>query len=210
MERLSLILAASLALAPAAARSEIDTTADAIRMLHRQASCMVYRSSEASGIVALAPGSRAERRLLRDLLTGCIGGAYFIDAHRQLQRGALIEKVLRLGDGNRLDGRRMRWVAPFPALDASEVAALDPQGRTALAALDLAICVHAAAPDKVKALLETVPTYAPEQKAFARLGPVLGPCLQDGARITFSLSQLRGSLAEAMYRATWAAGLRSM
>lgn len=210
MRRLSLILAALAGLVSSAAQAEIDTTADAIRMLHRHASCIVYRASKASEIVAVAPGSRAERKLLRDLQAGCIGGAYFVEAQKQLQRGAIIEQVLRLGENNRRDGRRMRWVAPFTALDASEVAALDQPGRLALGALDLAQCVYAAAPDKVRALLKTAPTYAPEQKAFGQLSPHLGPCLQHGAQITFSLPQLRGFLAEATYRAIYAAGGRSM
>lgn len=210
MKRLSLILAALAGLVSGAAHAELNTTADAIRMLHRKASCMVYRNSNASRIVALPPGSEAERKLLRDVQAGCIGGAYFVEMQKQLQRGAIIEEVLRLGDNNRRDGRRMRWVAPFSALDASQVAALDPQGRSALGGLDLAQCVYAAAPGKVSALLKTAPTYAPEQKAFAQLSPHLGPCLRDGARITFSLPQLRGFLAEAMYRAIYAAGGRSM
>jgi hypothetical protein len=210
MKRLSLILAALAGLISSAAHAEIDTTADAIRMLHKLASCIVYEAPKASNIVAVPPGSQAERKLLRDLQAGCIGGAYFVDAQKQLQRGAIIEEVLRLGDNNRRDGRRMRWVAPFSALDASQVAALDQQGRSALGALDLAQCVYAAAPDKVSALLKTVPTYAPEQKAFSRLSQDLGPCLRDGAQITFSLAQLRGFLAEAMYRAVYAAGGRSM
>jgi hypothetical protein len=210
MKRISLILACVTGLISTAAHAEIDTAADAIRMLHRQASCIVYRGSKASQIVAVPPGSQAERKLLRDLQAGCIGGAYFVDAERQLRRGAIIEEVLRLGDNNRSDGRRMRWVAPFAALGASEVAALDQQGRSAFAALDLAQCVYAAAPDKVRALLRTAPTYAPEQKAFGELSPLLGPCLQDGAQITISLPLLRGSLAEAMYRAVYAAGGRSM
>ena len=210
MKRLSLILAALAGLISGAAQAETDTMADAIRMLHRQASCIVYLNSNASRIVAVPPGSEAERKLLRDLQAGCIGGAYFVVAQTQLQRGAIIEEVLRLGDNNRRDGRRMRWVAPFSALSASEVEALDQQGRSALGALDLAQCVYAAAPDKVSALLKTAPTYGPEQKAFAQLSPHLGPCLQDGAQITFSLPQLRGFLAEAMYRAIYAAGGRSM
>jgi hypothetical protein len=210
MKRLKLILVALAGLISSATHAEIDTTADAIRMLHRQASCIVYRASKASTIVAVPPGSEAERKLLRDLQAGCIGGAYWVDAQKQLQRGAIIEEVLRLGDNNRSNGRRMRWVAPFTALGASEVAALDQQGRSALGALDLAQCVYAAAPDTVRALLKTAPTYAPEQKAFRQLSPVLGPCLQDGAQITISLPELRGFLAEAMYRAIYAAGGRSM
>ena len=210
MKRISLILAGLSGLIASAAQAEIDTTADAIRKMHQQASCIVYGNSKASRIVAVPPGSRAERGLLRDLQAGCIGGAYFVDAERQLRRGAIIEEVLRLGDNNRSDGRRMRWVAPFAALGESELAALDQQGRSALGALDLAQCVYAAAPDKVRALLKTAPTYAPEQKAFRELSPFLGPCLQDGARITISLPLLRGSLAEAMYRAIYAAGGRSM
>jgi hypothetical protein len=210
MKRRSLILAALAGLASSPAHAEIDTTADAIKMLHRQASCIVYSASKASEIVALPPGSRAERNLLRDLKAGCIGGAYFVEAQKPLLRGAMIEVILRLGDNNRRDGRRLRWAAPFSALDSSEVAALDEQGRTVLAALDFAQCVYVAAPDKVSALLQTAPTYGPEQKAFTTLSPDLGPCLQDGAQITFSLAQLRGFLAEAMYRAIYAAGRRSM
>lgn len=210
MKRLSLMLVALAGLISGAAHAEIDTTADAIRMLHQQASCIVYRASKASRIVAVPPGSQAERELLRDLQPGCIGGAYSVDADRQLHRGAIIEEVLRLGDNNRSHGRRMRWVAPFAALGASEVAALDQEGRLALGALDLAQCVYAAAPDKVRALIKTAPTYEHEQKAFRQLSPYLGPCLQDGAQITFSLPQLRGFLAEAMYRAIYAAGSRSM
>jgi len=210
VRRLSLIVAALAGLAPGAAHAEIDTTADAIRMLHAKGACIVYGASKATQIVAVPPGSQAERKLLRDLQSGCIGGAYFVEAQKQLLRGAIIEVVLRLGDNARPNGRTIRWVAPFAPLDASEIAALDEQGRSALGGLDFAQCVYAAAPDKVKALLKTAPTYAPEQKAFGQLSPDLGPCLQHGAKITFSLAQLRGFLAEAMYRATYAAGRRSM
>jgi hypothetical protein len=210
MKRPSLILAALAGLLSSAAHAEIDTTDDAIWMLHSQAACIVLLSAKASSIVAVPPGSRAEHTLLRDLQAGCIGGPYFIVARNQLLRGAIVEQVLRLGDNNRRDGRRMRWVAPFTALGAADVAALDEQGRTALGALDFAQCVYAAAPDKVRALIKTSPAYPPEQKAFRALSTVLGPCLQDGAKITISTPQLRGFLAEAMYRAIYAAGGRSM
>lgn len=204
------MLAGLFGLVSGSAHAGLDTRADAIRFLHRKASCIVYRTSEAASIFAVPPGSQAERRLLRDLQAGCIGGAYFVEADRQLQRGAIIELILRLGDNDRSYGRRIRWAAPFPALGAAEVAALDAQGRMALGTLDLAQCVYAAAPDKVRALLKTSPTYAPEQKAFSALSPFLGPCLQEGVQITFSLPLLRGALAEAMYRAVYASGGRSM
>jgi hypothetical protein len=80
MKQLKLILVALAGLISSAAHAEIDTTADAVRMLHRQASCIVYRASKASKIVAVPPGSEAERKLLRDLQAGCIGGAYFVVA----------------------------------------------------------------------------------------------------------------------------------
>lgn len=209
MRRLLPIIAAFGGLAATGARAEIDTTADAIRALHGQAECIVYRNSDASGIVGVAPGSQAERTLLRRLLPGCIGGAYHLDAQGQLLRGAIVERVLRLDDNNRGDGRRMRWVPPFTGLSEADVAALDERGRAALRALDFAQCVQAAGPDAVQALLDTRPTYSPEGDAFQQLAPLLGPCLPAGVEITISRPQLRGFLAEAAYRAAYAAHRRA-
>jgi len=206
MRRLLLIVAAFGGLVSTGARAETDTLDDAIRALHSRAYCIVYRSSSASGILAVPPGSQAERTLLRQLVPGCMGGAYHLDVQGQLLRGAIVEEVLRVGDNNRTDGRRMRWVAPFTGLNAADVAALDEQGRLALGALDFAQCIQAAAPDAVQALLATRPTYSPEQDAFRQLSPFLGPCLQEGVRITISRPQLRGFLAEAAYRAAYSAG----
>lgn len=210
MNRLVLILAIFGGVISSDARAEIDTPADAIRVLHQRAYCIVYQSSSASKILSVPPGSRAERALLRKLEAGCIGGAYHLNAHTQLIRGAIVEAILRLGDDNPSQGRRIRWVAPFAALSTAEVAALDQDGRVALSALDFAQCVYAAAPDRVRALLKTAPTYSPEQKAFKQLSEVFGPCLQQGVQITVSMPQLRGFLAEAAYRSIYAAGGRSM
>lgn len=205
MRALLLLIFVCGGLLSAAARAQTDTPDDAIRAMHGRAACIVYRSASASDILGVAPGSEAERRLLRGLSSGCIGGAYFLDLGPMLMRGAIAEEVLRVGDNNRSNGRRMRWVPPFTGLSQAEIAALEERGRAALRALDFAQCIQAAAPDAVQALLATAPTYSPERDAFQALASFLGPCLPAGAQIAISRPQLRGLLAEAAYRATYAA-----
>ena len=199
------------ALAPASTRAQVDTPIDAIRRLHGMAACVVYQNSSSSGILAVAPGSEAERALLSWIVPGCVMNIHGMgfDYQPQMLRGAIAEEVLRLGDNNRSDGRRMRWVAPFSGLTEADIGALDERGRAALQALDLAQCIEAAAPDAVAALLNTRPTDAPEERAFQALSPHLGPCLPAGAQITISRPLLRGVLAEAAYRAAYAASRRA-
>ncbi len=211
VSRLLLFVAAIGGVVSAPLRAQVDTQADAIRAMHRVAACLVFNESSISGILAVPPGSAAERALLRLATPYCTGNVIGISLvyRSQMLRGTIAEEVLRLGDNNRTNGRRMRWVAPFTALSAADVAALDERGRLALGALDLAQCVQAAAPNEVQALLNTRPTDPPEGDAFRQLSPFFGPCLEAGAQVTISRPQLRGFLAEAAYRAAFAAGTRS-
>lgn len=191
------------------AQAQVDTRIDAIREMHDVAHCVVYNDSSASSILGVAPGSTAEYALLRRLASRrCAGAVYDLTYSPQLLRGAIAEEVLRLGDNNRSDGRRMRWAAPFPTLTEADIAGLDERGRASLQALDFAQCIHAAAPASVQMLLNTFPTEAPEERAFQELAPHFGPCLQAGARMTIAKPQLRGFLAEASYRAAYVSAQR--
>lgn len=204
------VIAALGGLISVAAPAQVDTRIDAIREMHHVAHCVVYNDSSASSILGVAPGSAAEHALLRRFGSRrCAGAVYDLTYSPQLLRGAIAEEVLRLGDNNRSDGRRMRWAAPFPSLTEADIAALDERGRASLQALDFAQCIHAAAPVAVQTLLNTFPTEAPEDRAFQELAPHFGPCLQTGARMTIAKPQLRGFLAEASYRAAYASAQQS-
>jgi len=125
-------------------------------------------------------------------------GLPYLDYDRQLLRGIIAEAVL---DQSRKTKRAVDpTVAPFGKLSLDEINALDAKGQGSLSGLDFAQCVVATAPDGVKALLNTNPTWDEQDKAIQQLGPYLGPCLPKGAQMSFSKLVLRGLLAEAAYR----------
>lgn len=205
MTRTLLLIVALAGLIPARASAQADTEQEAIRAMHRYGACVVAQSAAASGILGLPPGSQAERALRRQIMTPrCLSGhgqVYSLDDQPDLLRGAIAEAVLQHGNG-----RRVPWVAPFTIASAADVAALEERGRSALRALDFAQCIVAASPAAVETLLDTLPTTAPEDRAFRQLTPHLGPCLPAGARMSIVKPQLRGFLAEAAYRRAYAAG----
>ena len=127
MKRLPLIVVALGGLTSTPARAELDSPDESIRAVHRYAACVVYLDSSAGDVLGVPPGSQAERTLLRRIQTPrCITGggfAYSLDFQPHLLRGAIAEEVLRLGDGNRSNGKRIRWAVPFARLTEADIAA---------------------------------------------------------------------------------------
>jgi hypothetical protein len=204
-----LFVAALATLLPGPARAALDTQEDAILAMYDFGRCVALYDSVASSVLGLPPGSQMERELLRKISNPrCLNGqgfVYTLDYEPQLLRGAIAEELLGREDGERVNGRTIRWVAPFTGLTEADIAALDERGRSSLNALDFAQCLLADAPEAVEAVLVTRPTKSPEERAFLALIPFLGPCLPEGAQMSISKPQLRSFLAEAYYRREYAA-----
>jgi len=179
--------------------------------LHDYGDCLVndYPSS-ARRLLSYAPGSRGERNLLASFgnTPRCLEGEGAVEQlyfQREMLRGIVAEAILRADAEPAPPGERVQRSAPFSRLSDSDIAALDEKGRLSLLGLTLAQCIDAAAPDAVAALFKTDPLSPDEDRAFRQIGPQLSPCLKEGAEMKIGKPQLRGFLAEARYRAAYAA-----
>jgi hypothetical protein len=180
------------------------TSEESIRGMYDYGACVVeLEPAQSRRVLTVPPGSTDERALLRKISTDrCVSGhgqVYHIDYEPQMLRGVIAEVVLDL------DKDKGRLAAPFTGQTAEAIAALDERGRSALGALDFAACIVGRAPDPVTAVLRTKPASSKEAEALKLLRPHLSPCLRAGARLTIAKPQLRGFLAEAAYRASYAA-----
>lgn len=203
MSRILLVLAL-FASASAHASAPGFTTDDSIRRMYTYGWCVVkVDPSRSRRVLTVPPGSAEERDLLRKISTDeCLSGqgqVFYIDFEPQMLRGVIAEVVLDA------DGPEGKLAPPFTGLTPETIAALDEEGRSALVALDFAGCVVGAAPADVAAVLKTRPASSKEARAFRELGPHFSPCLAQGAQMTLAKPQLRGFLAEAAYRAAYAA-----
>ncbi|MGA9583626.1 MAG: hypothetical protein WBR13_16830 [Allosphingosinicella sp.] len=205
MNRMLLVLALS-ASASAQASAPGFTSDDSIRRMYTYGWCVVQVDpSRSRRVLTVPPGSAEERALLGRISTDrCLSGqgqVFYIDFEPQMLRGVIAEVVLDA------DGPKGKLAPPFTGLTPETIASLDESGRSALLALDFASCIVEAAPDAVSAVLKTRPASSKEARAFQQLGPHLSPCLAQGAQMTLAKPQLRGFLAEAAYRAAYAAPL---
>jgi hypothetical protein len=180
------------------------TDKDSIRRMYSYGWCVVkVDPAQSRRVLTVPPGSAEERVLLRKISTDrCLSGqgqVFYIDFEPQMLRGVIAEVVLDA------DGPKGKLAAPFTGLTPATIESLDERGRVALRALDFAACVVGEASDPVTELLKTRPASSKEAQAFQQLGPYLSPCLPQGAQMTLAKPQLRGFLAEAAYRAAYAA-----
>lgn len=185
---------------------------EAIRVMHRFGVCIArfprYRTER---VLALVPGTPEERRLIRTIAvtSQCLEQEGELSFRWQLLRGVIAEGLFE-SDFAALEGPpRRRPVVPFSNVTPEELAGMSEEGRRLLRALDFSQCVVAAAPAEVLALFATEPASAAEDAVFARIAPHLGPCLPQGAQMAIVKPQLRGQLAEAAYRAAYAASGRA-
>jgi hypothetical protein len=182
---------------------------ESIRAMYAYGRCVVDATPSSSRrVLSHPPGSREELALLRTVSNPlCLNGHGDIeqlDFAPQALRGAIAEAILRRDAGPRRPGERASHEPPFTALTPADIAALDEKDRVLLWGLDFAQCIDQAAPNAVADLLKTDPTSQQEDQAFQQLRAYMGPCLPQGAQMTIVKPQLRGFLAEAVYRAAYA------
>jgi hypothetical protein len=203
--RASLFALSLLALPSGIFAQEFRST-ESVRAMFRMGYCAVGRDpADARKLLATPPGSKDEAKLIRSLAAQqcqVVGlGLPYLDLDRQLLRGVIAEAVL---DQSRKEkGPVDPSAAPFGNLSPDVIGELDAKGKASLAGLDFAQCVVAASPQGVKALLNTNPTWDLQDKELEQLGPYLGPCLPNGAQVSFSKLVMRGLLAEAAYRSLY-------
>lgn len=63
------------------------------------------------------------------------------------------------------------------------------------------LCVVQSGRDKIYDLVNTIPDTEQEGQAIDEIVPLLGPCVRDGAEISFDKTSLRAMLAFGLYRA---------
>jgi hypothetical protein len=178
--------------------------AEARRVMRGYAACLVFlkrRGVESFlEVPAGTPGwSRLAGRIAdSDCLPG--GGLSFAPA---LLRGALYEALYR-ADYARQRNANIAEAPQIAYLGGNPETFTDEQ-RMWLALQDFGDCVVRAKPAESRALVLSVAESSAEARAFTAIGPALGPCLVEGARLTFSRPILRGVIAESLYRLTAAA-----
>jgi hypothetical protein len=205
--RWALLLLSLIATGSVQASAPGFSTTESIRRMYTYGWCVVHEDPVRSRrVLTVPPGSAEERALLKKISTDeCLSGqgqVFYIDFESQMLRGVIAEVVLDA------DGPKGKLAPPFTGLSAATIESLDEKGRGALRALDLAACIVGAAPDTVTEVLKTKPASSKEAELLGQLGPHLSPCLPRGAQMTLARPQLRGFLAEAAYRAAYAARAR--
>ncbi|NML05064.1 hypothetical protein [Sphingomonas sp. G-3-2-10] len=192
-----------LAVAPqgAPAPSAADT-AKLVKGMHGFSACVAKDRANSNRLLGTMPGSAEEATVLVELMSEGCPKFGDLTIEPALLRGTMAEALFER-DFSAIGGKPKNPVAALfaiPAMDAFNQ--LAPISKLKVAFLGFAQCVVAAAPKETVNLLRTEPGSASERTAFAAVAPALGPCLNDGMKIEFNRTQLRGALAEAAYRAS--------
>jgi len=200
------LLLALAAAAPAAAQVQVprtetraDGTYERVTRAHTFASCLADRFAPAVGtVLAEVPGSEAERRALERLSRRwepCL--RRITDAENVLQvrpaalRGPLAEALLEARAGAR---------PPLPAADSAEG---DAQQWIALRRF--ADCAVGARSGEGTALLASAPGSAEESTEVRRIVNEHDVCFPPGEDVAINIPNVRGFVAEALYRRAAAA-----
>jgi hypothetical protein len=172
--------------------------------LDRLVKCaMGRRENLARNIITSRPGSREQNRQLaqfREVEVNCmneqvpamwLGGAE--------TRGAIAQTFYLRQYPVKPDFSAL----PHPLLPLPQAwtkGKLTADERSEVLGADLADCVVAAVPADADALLRTDLRSRPEREAFARLVPLIGPCLPKGLKMELDVAWLRAVVAESLLR----------
>ena len=188
-----LLSAAALALQPAGA----STTGAAAAAAAQQFGKCAVRNYEGAELLATAPGSEEVAAVIAEFQSrGCNAPSGDIG----LLRGAVAEQLFQ-SDFGTVNARSSRHeVEIFSALAPEEFHALADAPRRRVDLLAVGTCVALAQPKKAANLLDTDHAGADEARIIAELSPALSSCVSQGQKYDFSKAELRGLLAEGVYR----------
>ncbi|MDF7773885.1 hypothetical protein P1X14_01390 [Sphingomonas sp. AOB5] len=195
-------LLASLALmtAPQQGNRVPVATESAVESTQAFVACAANDLTLVQGLFGAMPGTSGESDAIAALLSkGCrTMGDFAVDPAtvRGSMAEALFERDYGTLDGAARPGKVSMFTMPMPGSYQS----LYPRTRYAIGMLAYGDCIVQAAPKESVAMMLTAPGSSNERTAFSALAPVMGECLNDGDKITFTRTQLRGVIAEAAYR----------
>lgn len=145
--------------------------------------------------LALFPSAAAENALSKLAADECLseGEARF---NSLLFRGALYISLYREQFGRQMP------VLPAQSADyrAGALEPLDAVAGQAIGLREFGECVVRADPATAHAIVVAKIGSAEETRLFTVLGPLLGPCLNEGLQVKFSKTVISGLLAEILYR----------
>lgn len=178
---------------------------EARRVMHDFTICGLRRHrSDAERMLTLEGDSPAYRQIGMQVVDNqCVARGAQFRFNWPLFRGGLFEAIyLRdfgAGAAPSLDG-----VAPLVYVGGGAYMNLQDRARNT-AILRVAECVVRAGPDDARALLASAVASPEEDAVFARLEPRVAPCHAEGAPAEYRRPILRGLVAEALYRLSFAA-----
>jgi hypothetical protein len=159
------------------------------------ASCAVQKYDGAE-MLATQPGSDEESEVLAEFARkGCAPPSN----DSQALRGALAEQLFKADFGS-IGARPKRETIEVFTFDTSELASLDAEGRKRLYLAAFGACVASVDSTRSVGLLQTAAGSADEARIISELKPALSPCLNEGERLDLGKAELRGLLAEGVYR----------
>ena len=186
-------LAIAFAAAPAGEAAPSTPLSPAVAQQFAVCAAQKYEGAE---LLATQPGSDEESEVLAEFSRrGCAASA---NDSQQL-RGALAEQLFKVDFGS-VGARQKRETIEVFAFDAEELASMDAASQKRVYLTSFGSCVAAADSTRSAALLQTAAGSADEARVVSELTPALSPCLSEGERLDLGKAELRGLLAEGIYR----------
>jgi hypothetical protein len=185
-------LAIALAATPAAEAA--PSSAPSPATVQQFAVCAVQQY-EGAELLATQPGSAEEADVLAEFARrGCTASS-----DNQMLRGALAEQLFKTDFGS-IGARPKRETIEVFTFDTSELASLDAASRKRLYLAAFGTCVASMDSARSAGLLQTAVGSVDEARIITELNPALSPCLNEGERLDLGKAELRGLLAEGLYR----------
>ena len=186
-------LAIAFAATPAAEAAPSTPLAPAAAQQFAVCAAKHYEGAE---LLATQPGSDEESEVLAEFARrGCAVSSQ--DA--QQLRGALAEQLFKIDFGS-IGAKPKRDSIEVFAFDAAQLASMDPAGQKRVYLTSFGSCVAATDSTRSAGLLQTAAGSADEARVISELNAALSPCLSEGERLDLDKAELRGLLAEGVYR----------
>ena len=195
MKRSLFLSTMAIALTWVPAADAVPTASGASTPVQQFAACAV-RNYDGAELLATQPGSAEESEVIAEYARkGCAAPSNDM----QLLRGALAEQLFKHDFGT-VGGRPKRESIEVFTFDDGAIASLEPAIQKRLYLTSFGNCVAAADSTRSAALLQTAAGTADEARAVSEITPALSPCLNEGERLDLGNTELRGLLAEGIYR----------